>query len=133
MARVEPAEGLKLPFDWHLDDDRGKPAPAASGAPDQVVALDHDETGLMISWGDGEVQRIDPRDLRLACQCASCRDEISGKRKLDPALVPLDVAPVRIWSVGNYALGIGFSDGHQSGIYSFDLLREMSAAEVEDV
>src|SRR5690625_227771 len=133
MARVKPEDGLKLPFDWHLDDDRGKPAPAASGAPDQVVALDHDETGLMISWGDGEVQRIDPRDLRLACQCASCRDEISGKRVLDPALVPLDVMPVRIWSVGNYALGIGFSDGHQSGIYTFDLLREIDAAEVEDV
>lgn len=135
MARVEPEGGLKLPFDWHLDDDRGKPAPAPEGgtAPDQVAGLDHDETGLTIRWGDGHVQVIGPRDLRLACQCASCRDEVSGRRMLDPALVPLDVAPVRIWSVGNYALGIAFSDGHRSGIYTFEQLREMDAAEVEDV
>ncbi|MEC5384020.1 gamma-butyrobetaine hydroxylase-like domain-containing protein [Aurantimonas sp. C2-6-R+9] len=47
--------------------------------------------------------------------------------------MPLDVVPARIWSVGNYALGIAFSDGHNSGIYTFPALREIESAEIEDV
>ncbi|MFC2967936.1 DUF6522 family protein [Acidimangrovimonas pyrenivorans] len=41
--------------------------------------------------------------------------------------------PTRIWSVGNYAIGIGFSGGHETGIYRFDALREIADCEVEDV
>jgi len=47
--------------------------------------------------------------------------------------VPLDIAITRIWSVGNYALGIAFSDGHDTGIYTFKSLRAMQDAEMEDV
>ena len=97
------------------------------------MALDYDATGLAIRWPGDDMQKIDARDLRLACQCAACRDEVSGKRLLDPDTVPLDVVPTRIWSVGNYALGIAFSDGHRSGIYTFPALRGIESAEVEDV
>ena len=72
-------------------------------------------------------------DRRLACRCAQCVDEMSGRPLLDPASVALDVKPVRIWSLGNYAVGIAFSDGHQSGIYPFATLRALQAAEAEDV
>ena len=50
-----------------------------------------------------------------------------------PAAVPLNITPTRIWSIGNYAIGASFSDGHQSGIYTFGHLRGMTSAEVEDV
>lgn len=98
------------------------------------MALEHrDSRSLAVWWQDGFEQTIDVRDLRLACRCAACVDEMSGRAVLDPATVPLNILPTRIWSLGNYAIGVSFSDGHSSGIYTFSQLRSMIAAEVEDV
>lgn len=129
-------EGVATPFSWTLADGRGKPAPAsigAGGAPDRLAALDHDGTALVLRWCDGREQRLADRDLRLACQCAQCRDETTGARLLDPASVPLDARLTCVSSVGNYALRLAFSDGHDSGIYPFETLRAMPDAELEDV
>jgi ATP-binding protein involved in chromosome partitioning len=52
---------------------------------------------------------------------------------LDPDSVPLDIALTRVWSIGNYALGMAFSDGHDTGIYTFKALRNMAGTEFEDV
>ena len=90
-------------------------------------------SGLALRWCDGTEQHLSDRDLRLACQCAQCRDEVSGKRLLDPGTVALDLALTRVWSVGNYALGLAFSDGHASGIYPFAALRALRGTELEDV
>lgn len=134
-ADLAQTPGIQVPFDWNLSAGTGKPAPvpaAPDTASDRPLALDFDATGLRIRWPDGP-RTIDARELRLACNCAACRDEISGKRLLAPASVPLDVVPVRIWSVGNYAFGIAFSDGHHSGIYPLAALRGIESAEAEDV
>lgn len=134
-GQASEAGGMALPFDWNVGTGDGRPAPAAAsgGAMDRPCELDFDEAGLHVRWPDGETRLIGPRDLRIACPCAACRDEVTGARLLDPDKVPLTVAPARIWSVGNYALGIAFSDGHKSGIYSFKALRQMHGAELEDV
>lgn len=129
---LAPSGGLRMPFDWTLATGAGRPAPASDGPAGRPLALDYDATGLTIGWSDGS-RHLDPRELRLACRCAACRDELTGKALLDPAKVPLDVVPVRIWSVGNYALGIAFSDGHDSGIYTFEALRALEGSEAEDV
>jgi ATP-binding protein involved in chromosome partitioning len=131
-ADAGPATGLRVPFDWNFTAGTGQPLPAANVATDRPLALDYDATGLTIRWSDG-VQKIDPRDLRLSCSCAACRDEVSGRAILIPDTVRLDVTPTRIWSVGNYALGVAFSDGHDSGIYTYPALRKIESAEVEDV
>jgi len=137
LASGGEAVGLATPFAWTLADGTGKPAPAsaaaADGTPDRLIALDRDAAGLILSWADGKDQRLSPRDLRIGCRCAKCRDEVTGKRLLDPDIVPLDIAVTRIWSVGNYALGFAFSDGHDTGIYTFNLLHGMQGLEVEDV
>ena len=73
------------------------------------------------------------RDLRLGCPCAACVNEMNGRRRLDPATVPLNIEPTRVWAVGNYAIGVAFTDGHSTGIYSFERLRAMAEAETEDV
>jgi ATP-binding protein involved in chromosome partitioning len=129
--------GLTLPFDWHVSEGTGQPAEVAAlsygGAADVPVALDHDEIGLMIRWQDGYEQTIGSRDLRLNCRCAACRDEMSGAAILDPSSVPQSITPTRIWSLGNYGLGLAFSDGHSTGIYTFKALRAMQSVEVEDV
>jgi ATP-binding protein involved in chromosome partitioning len=84
-------------------------------------------TTLAIAWSDGRETRYAVRDLRLACPCATCRDEMTGERILDPSRVPADVRPVNLHSVGNYGLKIRWSDGHDTGIYSYDRLRELGA------
>lgn len=81
---------------------------------------------LAITWSDGKQSRYSVRDLRLACPCANCLDEATGKRRLDPARVPADVRPLNVASVGNYAIRIRWSDGHDTGIYSFDFLRRLA-------
>ena len=83
---------------------------------------------LAILWSDGRESRYPVRELRLACPCATCRDEMTGERILDPARIPEDVRPVHLGSVGNYALKIRWSDGHETGLYSYDRLRELGDA-----
>jgi len=80
---------------------------------------------LAISWADGSESRYDVRALRLACGCAHCVDEWTGEERLDPASVPEDVHPLKVETVGRYAIQIGWSDGHSSGIYPFSRLREL--------
>jgi len=134
----DDAAGITTPFAWSLTDGSGKPAPvpaspATAGPSDRLAALDHDAGGLILRWTDGAEQRLADRDLRLACQCAKCRDEMTSARLLDPKSVPLDIGLTRIWSVGNYAIGLAFSDGHDTGIYTFKALRAMAGTELEDV
>jgi ATP-binding protein involved in chromosome partitioning len=81
---------------------------------------------LAIHWADGAESVFDVRALRLACACARCVDEWSGRATLDPASVPDDVHPLQIRSVGRYAIQIDWSDGHDSGIYPFRRLRELT-------
>jgi ATP-binding protein involved in chromosome partitioning len=81
---------------------------------------------LAIRWSDGDESIFDVRALRLACACARCVDEWSGEGRLDPATVPEDVHPLRIESVGRYAIQIYWSDGHDSGIYPFRRLRDLT-------
>jgi ATP-binding protein involved in chromosome partitioning len=81
---------------------------------------------LSIRWGDGVESVFEVRALRLACACAVCVDEWTGEYKLDPAGVPEDVHPTRVTSVGRYAIGIDWSDGHDSGIYPFERLRALA-------
>jgi DUF971 family protein len=57
-------------------------------------------------------------------------DEGSGEQTLEAARVPLDLSIHRTTPVGRYALAFEFSDGHRTGIYSFDLLRELCECDV---
>ena len=86
---------------------------------------------LRITWSDGQVRDYSFRELREACPCATCRE----KRKAPPpppTLLPIvteaETRPLRITAmkpVGNYAYSIEFSDGHNTGIYTLESLREM--------
>ena len=77
---------------------------------------------LVITWNDGRTLYYNVRDLRLACPCASCVDEFTGKPLLNPLSVPEDVFPQVLRSVGKYAMGIEWSDDHKSGIFSYNFL-----------
>ena len=80
---------------------------------------------LRIVWGDREDQ-LGFRFLRGECQCAQCVNEWTGARILDPATVPEDISIEQMELVGAYAVRIHWSDGHQSGLYTWERLRKLS-------
>jgi DUF971 family protein len=84
---------------------------------------------LEITWSDGVRSVYDVVHLRRACRCAACIDEWSGAQILQPDQVSEDVRPQKIDLVGRYALSVHWSDGHSSGIYTFEYLRKLAAAE----
>ena len=98
--------------------------PAPRNVPREIQQSGPSE--LTIRWGDGVESTYSVRALRLACGCAVCVDEWTGEYKLDPGTVPGDVHPTRVTSVGRYAIGIDWSDGHASGIYPFERLRALA-------
>jgi len=78
---------------------------------------------LAIDEGRTELQLAQARALRLACPCAECVEEMTGRRLLDPTRVPAEVRPVALALVGGYGLRVHWSDGHSTGIYTFARLR----------
>ncbi len=90
-----------------------------------------EDNALLIKWNDGQQRRYLFRELRDACPCASCREKRTGEQQsptLLPVLSPAEAEPLRIKGmkpVGSYAYTIAFSDGHDTGIYSFDLLQQL--------
>jgi DUF971 family protein len=103
-------------------------ADAAGGRKDlgvrQIAQVDR--TTLGIEWNDGVRQRWKLAELRRACPCASCVDEWTRERLLDPETIPADLVAKRVESVGRYALRVTFADGHDTGIYTFSMLRELA-------
>jgi ATP-binding protein involved in chromosome partitioning len=90
-------------------------------------AITRRDDGLAIEWEAGSRETFYPaRALRLACPCAGCVEEMSGRPILDPAGVPADIRPVTIALVGAYGLKVTWSDGHGTGIYTFALLRSLA-------
>ena len=89
-----------------------------------------DGTRLLIEWSDGQVREYSVRDLRDACPCATCRE----KRNVPPQPFKLavlsdgEIKPLTLDGmkpVGNYAYALIFSDGHDTGIYTLEFLREL--------
>ena len=81
---------------------------------------------LGFEWNDGMRGACAIRDLRLACPCALCVDEHTGEKLLDDASVSADIKLVRVQSIGRYAAGLSFDDGHNSGIYPYDKLYNLT-------
>lgn len=81
---------------------------------------------LDVTFTDGHHARLDVVALRRACPCAACVDENTGIRLVDPQSIPEHVRPVRVQSVGRYALAIAWDDGHVGGIYTFERLRRLA-------
>jgi ATP-binding protein involved in chromosome partitioning len=82
------------------------------------------DDGLHVEWEQWALPVHYPaRALRLACACAECVEEMSGRPLLRPESVPPDIAPRSVQLVGTYGLRVVWSDGHSTGIYTFDALK----------
>ena len=94
-------------------------------------------SGIVIHWSDDRVCRYAAHELRKRCPCATCREkhapaETTPARSMNlPVLSMAEAQPLSIQGmrpVGNYAYNIAFSDGHDSGIFTFEYLRELGQA-----
>ena len=84
-----------------------------------------DDSTLSIAWGDERRCRYRVSDLRRACPCAQCVNEWTGQRVLKPETISNEIMINDINIVGRYALNFRWSDGHDTGIYSFRYLRDL--------
>lgn len=79
------------------------------------------DRGLTVVFGDGHECFFANTELRAGCPCASCRDlRTVGE-------VVWDDAPITILNaelVGHWGISFAWSDGHGTGIFPFDSLRE---------
>lgn len=88
--------------------------------------IEESDAEISIKWSDDTETRYNAAQLRRSCPCAGCINEWTGEKMLDPAGVPDDLSFKHISIVGRYALNFHFSDGHDTGIFSFNFLRELA-------
>ena len=84
---------------------------------------------LCVTWPGDHGSAYGFKYLRCHCGCASCVDEHTGIRTLDPATVAESISIADMSLVGNYAMKIRWSDGHDTGIYSWDYLLRLCPCE----
>lgn len=94
--------------------------------------------GVEFSLEDGTLRCISNEKLRLSCPCALCKEtrgELNHSKPLQARPASLKVVTStrseetfleQIWPVGSYALGMKWRDGHNDGIYSFELLSSLA-------
>lgn len=83
------------------------------------------EGRVFLNFSDGRVLSAGAFDLRVHCPCAGCVSEVTGQRLLDIKKVPADISPREIMPLGNYAVGIIWSDNHSSGIYPYSMFEHL--------
>jgi len=90
-----------------------------------VQIIEESDSELTINWSDDVETHYHAANLRRACPCAGCIEEWTGKKTLRDESISDDVSFSHISIVGRYALNFHFSDGHETGIYTFTMLRQM--------
>jgi DUF971 family protein len=98
------------------------PSPNASAPVPTAITLHQKSRALEIEFSDGKRARLSCEFLRVYSPSAEVRGHGPGQDVLQTG--KRDVEIVRVEPVGNYAVQLVFSDGHDTGIYSWDLLYE---------
>ncbi|MFI4877015.1 MAG: DUF971 domain-containing protein [Blastopirellula sp. JB062] len=88
------------------------------------IQADRPHQTLKIEWSDGRTGSVDFWTLRVSCRCARCISEQTGERILNPDDVPRDVSIESMELVGGYALKIRWNDRHDTGLFTWEHLRE---------
>ncbi|MEX1993052.1 MAG: DUF971 domain-containing protein [Steroidobacteraceae bacterium] len=80
---------------------------------------------IEVAWADGTRYALPFEYLRVFSPSAEVRGHGGGEGKLELAKENVQVTQVE--PVGVYAVRLHFSDGHDTGLYSWDFLRELGA------
>jgi len=97
-----------------------------SAAIPQNLRVHSADSLLEIVWSPTRSDRLPFRLIRQQCPCAACVNEFTGERLLNPDSVPVEIRPLGVDFAGNYGLKIGWSDGHHSGIYTWERLDQIA-------
>ncbi len=92
--------------------------------PTQIV--EESDRELSITWSDDTETVYRAPQLRRVCPCASCVNEWTGEKIIKDENISDDLTFTRITIVGRYALNFHFSDGHDTGIFSYKFLHDLS-------
>lgn len=93
------------------------------------VDVSNSDQALTIAWADGNKSEFSLFGLRKNCPCVECRGGHSQMGRFEPQLFLIE--PTRTYKiisaeqVGNHALKLTWNDGHNTGMYRWDLLRHM--------
>jgi DUF971 family protein len=98
----------------------------STGTPPTNIRAHQDIQTLELAWSDGRTQRIPYRHLRALCPCASCRNEWTGERILDPSTIRPDLKLEGMEAIGSYAVRLVWNDGHSSGLFTWENLEELA-------
>ena len=82
---------------------------------------------LSILFEDGALATIAAKTLRVQSPSAEVRGH--GSQRPPPVTGKENVKITRLEPVGNYAVRVVFDDGHDSGLYSWDYLKDLSRAQ----
>jgi DUF971 family protein len=92
--------------------------------PTQII--EESNAQVLIKWSDESESSYSAAALRRSCPCATCINEWTGEKMLADESISEETTFDHISIVGRYALNFHFSDGHDTGIFSFKYLREIS-------
>jgi DUF971 family protein len=93
-------------------------------APSSIRAHQGDQI-LELAWEDDRVDLLPYQYIRAECPCATCQDEWTGERILDPSSIRPDLKLEGMEAIGTYAVRLVWNDGHSSGLYSWERLRRL--------
>jgi DUF971 family protein len=95
--------------------------------PKSIIRTEKDK--LTAEWNDGYKSTIKLSSLRKECPCAQCQtDKLNRKEKTFMSLdtfTPGKNELKKLEQVGNYAVQVQWADGHDTGIYTWELLRQI--------
>lgn len=97
-------------------------SPSSQPATPTAITLHKKSRVLEIEFSDGKQFRLPCEFLRVHSPSAEVRGHGPGQEVLQTG--KKDVEILRVEPVGSYAVQLAFSDGHDTGIYSWDLLYE---------
>lgn len=91
-----------------------------------LKAIYKKDLNFVFEWNNDELSKVSFQKLRQSCACAVCVDEWSREQILDINSIAADIIPNKVTSLGRYAINIEWSDGHKSGIFTWDVLSKIS-------
>lgn len=94
-------------------------------SPSPVEIIKSNNKEFEILWSDGHHSIYGYKYLRANCQCASCVDEWTGEPRIVLDSIPDNVCYSNVEKIGQYALTFDWTDGHNTGIYSYEYLRKI--------
>lgn len=91
------------------------------------IKRDKEANALVFTWDDGHVSQFPLPFLRDSCPCAGCKGEVLFGKVYKPQTLNIYQEGMyeleKLEQVGQYAVQASWKDGHNTGIYSWELLR----------